>query len=149
MIEHNVTLEVTEEGKFEVRGNLNVYFTNTSTLENMMSLTDDHGMMNDDEPTTQQAVFEWAWEQFQVDDKMKLAVRGNKEMAELMSAIVGNQMPPNIIAEECADVAFFLLQICQVCGYDMMAMVEQKLEVNKKRLWEQDADGSFQHKEVE
>lgn len=96
-------------------------------------------------PGLQGEVWDWAKETFGVSDVMAIAIRGNKEMAELMTAIYSGAKRGDDIVEECADVAFFLLQICEASGGNLMKAVANKLEINRKRDWEKAADGSFQH----
>ena len=92
-------------------------------------------------------VWDWAYDQFGVNNVLTLAIRGNKEMAELLQEIQTGSKPAKEIAMECADISFLLLQICEASGYDMMKLVAEKLEVNKKREWVRASDGSFQHVE--
>ena len=92
----------------------------------------------------QQNVLSWAENQFGVHPELDIAIRGNKEMAELCSAI-SNGMPKEEVGEECADVAFFLIQICEKNGFDLMEEVKKKLVKNKNRKWGIASDGSHQH----
>jgi NTP pyrophosphatase (non-canonical NTP hydrolase) len=94
--------------------------------------------------TLQKEVFSWAEEQFGVNSELKIAIRGNKEMAELVSTI-SNGMGKKSVGEECADVAFFLIQICEKNGFDLMEEVSKKLVINRKREWGFASDGSYQH----
>jgi len=77
---------------------------------------------------------------------LEIAIRGNKEMAELISSI-SNRIEKKEIGEECADVAFFLIQICEKNGFDLMDEVAKKLVINRKRSWKISSDGSHQHVE--
>jgi NTP pyrophosphatase (non-canonical NTP hydrolase) len=67
-------------------------------------------------------------------------------MSELIAAIHGD-MNHSKIAEECADVTFFLMQICEAIGYDLVEETAKKLEINRARSWGKLADGTFQHVE--
>tara|TARA_R110000851_G_scaffold16046_3_gene52554 strand:+ start:4645 stop:4947 length:303 start_codon:yes stop_codon:yes gene_type:complete len=96
--------------------------------------------------TLQQEVLYWAEGQFGKSPELSIAIRGNKEMAELVSTI-SNGMGKKEIGEECADVAFFLLQICEKNGFDLMTEVSKKLVINRDRSWEIASDGSHQHVE--
>lgn len=95
----------------------------------------------------QKEVWDWAKETFGNDSDIGIAIRGNKEMAELLSTMINRPDASEDIIEECADVAFFLLQVCQFHDGDLLKAVADKLEVNKKRSWEKASDGSFQHVE--
>lgn len=93
----------------------------------------------------QSQITKWGQETFEEPGILALAVRGNKEMAELISEIINNGPNGDNIGEECADVAFFLLQICGLQGFDLMEEVAKKFEKNKARSWGKNKDGSFQH----
>ena len=97
--------------------------------------------------SVQGQVWEWAKTKFGNPSPLALSIRGNKEMSELISTLINKPDETEEIIEECADVAFFLLQICEIKGGDLMEAVAKKLEVNKKRSWEIASDGSFQHVE--
>lgn len=94
----------------------------------------------------QKEVLDWAEGEFGVNPELKIVIRGNKEMAELVSTIM-NGMGKKSIGEECADVAFFLLQICEKNDFDLMEEVTKKLVINRKRKWKIVSDGSHQHVE--
>ena len=97
--------------------------------------------------SVQGQVWDWAKTKFGNPSPLALSIRGNKEMSELISTLINKPDETEEIIEECADVAFFLLQICEIKGGDLMEAVAKKLEVNKKRSWEIASDGSFQHVE--
>ena len=92
----------------------------------------------------QEQVWTWARNTFGPHNILDISIRGNKEMAELISSI-SHGRPGEEIVEECADVAFFLLQICEAHDCSLFGAVQQKLEKNKKRSWGKGSDGSFQH----
>lgn len=96
--------------------------------------------------TLQRKVLDWAEGEFGKNTELKIAIRGNKEMAELVSTI-SNGMTKKSVGEECADVAFFLIQICEKHGFDLMDEVAKKLVINRKRSWKIASDGSHQHVE--
>jgi NTP pyrophosphatase (non-canonical NTP hydrolase) len=97
----------------------------------------------------QAEITNWGQETFEEPHPLALGIRGNKEYSELLSDLYNNfnNYDPKKVGEECADVMFFLLQICGLLEVDLEQAVRDKFEVNKKRSWEIAKDGSFQHKE--
>lgn len=95
----------------------------------------------------QELITSWGQRTFNNPSPLALAVRGNKEMAELVSHLLNKPEEKAEIAEECADVAFFLLQICDLLGFDLQEEIKKKFNINTKRSWQIAADGSFQHEE--
>ena len=93
---------------------------------------------------TQEEVRAWAISKFGERGPLEIAVRGNKEMAELISAIANEQDGQDIV-EECADVLVFLMQISDICGGDLLDAFHKKMNVNVKREWKLAKDGSHQH----
>ena len=56
--------------------------------------------------------------------------RAHEELSEAFSKFNKNQ---DGVAEEFADVAVFLLGMCEILGYDLEAELVKKIETNKKR----------------
>ena len=56
--------------------------------------------------------------------------RAHEELSEAFSKFNKNQCG---VAEEFADVAIFLLGMCEILGYDLEKELVRKIEVNKKR----------------
>ncbi len=56
--------------------------------------------------------------------------RAHEELSEAFSKFNKNQEG---VAEEFADVAIFLLGICEILGYDLEKELLQKIETNKNR----------------
>ena len=56
--------------------------------------------------------------------------RAYEELSEAFSKFNKNQ---NGVAEEFADVAIFLLGMCEILGYDLEAELVRKMEINKNR----------------
>ena len=94
----------------------------------------------------QEQVWTWARNTFGTHSILDISIRGNKEMAELISSIA-NGRPGEEIVEECADVAFFLMQICEAHDCSLVGAIADKLEKNRSRKWGRGSDGSFQHVE--
>ena len=56
--------------------------------------------------------------------------RAHEELSEACSKFNKNQ---DGVAEEMADVAIFLLGMCEILGYDLEKELIKKIETNKKR----------------
>lgn len=93
----------------------------------------------------QRSILSWARSTFGWHSDQSIAIRGNKEMAELLSALSNNVMTPQEIAMEAADVTIFMMQIAESLGYDLLGLVDAKMDINEKRTWSLLPDGSHQH----
>lgn len=94
----------------------------------------------------QASIYKWGQETFGNPDPLAIAKRGLKEYEELVKAIEEGK-PAGEIAEECADVNHFLLQIAQTQAKDLEAETLHKFGINQKRDWEVGEDGHNQHVE--
>lgn len=94
---------------------------------------------------TQKEVLAFAEDRFGENTPLAIAVRGNKEMSELLSALSNGTALEADMAMECADVTIFMMQICEKLGYDLLTLVDTKMDINERRSWKKAADGSFQH----
>ena len=93
----------------------------------------------------QRKILDWSTETFGEKSALSIAVRGNKEMSELLSALENGVVSEKEIAMECADMTVFMMQIAEKMGYDLLFLVDTKMDINEERQWEKKADGSFQH----
>lgn len=59
--------------------------------------------------------------------------RAHEELSEAYSKY--SKSEPGV-AEEFADVAIFLLGMCEMLGYDLEKELAQKIEINKNRIYE-------------
>ncbi len=66
--------------------------------------------------------------------------RAHEELSEAFSKFSKNQKG---VAEEFADVAVFLLGMCEILGYDLEKELVNKIEINKNRKYrkEKSPDG--------
>lgn len=96
---------------------------------------------------TQAAITKWAESKFGFNGPKPIAIRGNKEMAELLSSLENSGTLENSArsAMECADVIIFMMQTAERLGYDVLQLVDKKMDINVDRNWEMAADGSYQH----
>lgn len=97
-------------------------------------------------------IYNWARETFGGDtnNPMAVAVRMNKEMSELLSALQNGQQQEAL--KEVADLRIFLAQVHHMLSYGgklgtMEQHVDEKMDINVKRKWEIGKDGSHQHVE--
>lgn len=90
------------------------------------------------------SIWDWSRDTFGPTSTMEKAVRANKEMSELLTA-VSNKLDDVKIAEEAADITIFMMQICEQLGYNLDSLVQDKMNINERRKWEKKDDGSFQH----
>jgi NTP pyrophosphatase (non-canonical NTP hydrolase) len=58
--------------------------------------------------------------------------RAHEELSEAFSKFSKHQ---DGVAEEFADVAIFLLGMCEILGYDLEKELVRKIEVNKSRVY--------------
>lgn len=58
--------------------------------------------------------------------------RAHEELSEAFSKHNKGQ---DGVAEELADVAIFLLGMCEILGYDLEKELVRKIEINKKRVY--------------
>lgn len=59
--------------------------------------------------------------------------RAHEELSEAFSKYSKNQ---DGVAEEFADVAIFLLGMCEILGYDLEKELARKIEINKNRKYQ-------------
>jgi NTP pyrophosphatase (non-canonical NTP hydrolase) len=59
--------------------------------------------------------------------------RAHEELSEAFSKFSKNQ---DGVAEEFADVAVFLLGMCEILGYDLEHELVRKIDINKNRKYE-------------
>ena len=94
---------------------------------------------------TQSSISDWAMNTFGVPGSdASVAARANREMAELVQAVVSGH-PAHKIREEIADVMIVLYRLMERCGGDMQREVDKKMAINRTREWILDGDGHGQH----
>lgn len=94
---------------------------------------------------TQWTVGRWGASTFGDDVTVKyLAERAHDEMLELLTALARDpDAQKEATQDEAADVAIFLLRLAAVSGFNLLAAVDRKMAVNRKRRWEKQADGTW------
>lgn len=94
---------------------------------------------------TQQTIARWAETTFGPATNLRVAVRANQEMAELLTALAQDEQHPEAL-EEIADIYITLCRVAESLG-DLQAVVQDKMSVNRARTWKKDFTGCGQHVE--
>jgi NTP pyrophosphatase (non-canonical NTP hydrolase) len=92
---------------------------------------------------TQETITEWSTKTFGERSPLSTAVRANKEMAELLSALENGEL--EVACKEVADIVIILMQVAERLGMDLNYVVQLKMNINEKRQWEKKEDGSYGH----
>ncbi len=95
---------------------------------------------------TDKEIYDWSNRTFGSNRAIDIAIRANKEMGELLSALQNGQMEEARM--ECADLIIFLAQIHHRLSPAEITLEDDKrtkMEINVKRSWELLPDGSYQH----
>ena len=96
---------------------------------------------------TQNQISQWAEKTFGTHHNAAvIAARANVEMAELLTELSANPKGSEKALEEIADVVIMMKRLATICGGELDAAVDRKMEVNVKRDWEVRGDGTAQHK---
>jgi NTP pyrophosphatase (non-canonical NTP hydrolase) len=94
---------------------------------------------------TQKTISAWATETFgPVGTNVRVAIRANEEMAELLRALSVDDNSPKA-AEEIADILIVLYRVAERLGCDLLAEVDRKMAVNRLRKWNRDGSGHGYH----
>ena len=75
---------------------------------------------------------------------LRVAVRALEEMAELVEKLVRNDNDP-LARPEIADVHIILCRLSDRLGGDMLADVDAKMAINRRRTWKADGTGHGYH----
>lgn len=95
---------------------------------------------------TQQTISQWAEQTFgPAGSNLRVAVRANQEMAELLTRLAINDNDP-AAATEIADIVITLYRVATRLNKDIDAEVQRKMAINRAREWELDGSGCGQHK---
>lgn len=94
---------------------------------------------------TQKTVTIWAAETFgPVGSNLAIAARANREMAELLAALVADDSDSRAVTE-AADIVIVLYRMVDRLGGDLMAEIDRKMAINRARRWRLDGNGQGQH----
>jgi NTP pyrophosphatase (non-canonical NTP hydrolase) len=104
-----------------------------------------HRLAKPDQIETQQTISAWADETFgEASSNVRVAVRANEEMAELLRALTVDENHPKAM-EEIADVYIVLCRVAARLGGDILEEVDRKMAVNRTREWRKDGTGHGYH----
>lgn len=95
----------------------------------------------------QKSIISWSRKTFGWHGALPIAIRGNKEMGELLSSLqnLSGAESAKLSAVEAADVTIFMMQVAETLGFDLMELVQEKMDINESRTWKLADDGSHQH----
>lgn len=104
---------------------------------------------------TQMSITEWSVEQFGETPPVTIAIRMNKEVAELLMLLHNLPDDPakwteeqhKKVAGEVADVGVMLSQVAETSHINLTHAINIKMSINRNRVWKRADDGSFQHDE--
>jgi NTP pyrophosphatase (non-canonical NTP hydrolase) len=93
---------------------------------------------------TQHSIAIWGHQTFGASTPREVYDWAADEMRELLAELDDD---PNCereaTREEVADVALLLLRLAAVSGFNLLAAVDRKMAINRRRKWEKQADGSW------
>lgn len=93
----------------------------------------------------QKTIEEWRRATFGMPlSRMRIAVRANEEMAELLRALSTDDNDPKA-ASEIADVVIVLYSVAELLGVDLHTEVDRKMAINRARRWSLDGTGHGYH----
>ena len=93
---------------------------------------------------TQKTIEEWRLATFGPSISMRIAVRANEEMSELLRALSVDDNNPKA-ASEIADVMIVLYGVAECLEVDLHDEVDKKMKINRARVWNLDGSGHGHH----
>lgn len=94
---------------------------------------------------TQKSISEWAVETFgPTGTNLRVALRMNNEMAELLDKLAKNDNDPEAI-EEAGDIIIVAMRLFERFNINFWDVVEAKMAINRARKWKADGTGCGQH----
>jgi NTP pyrophosphatase (non-canonical NTP hydrolase) len=95
---------------------------------------------------TQQQITQWSEKTFGKSlTATVIAARANEEMAELIRETASHPEGSPRAMEEIADCTIVLYRLASMCGGNLMAEIDRKMDINVKREWNLRGDGTGQH----
>jgi NTP pyrophosphatase (non-canonical NTP hydrolase) len=95
---------------------------------------------------TQASINAWGAKTFGHGTARAIGGRLQKEMDELLAALdVDEHAALDATRDEAADVLIMLYRLAGVGGFNLMAALDRKMRVNRKRKWRSNGDGTGEH----
>ncbi len=95
---------------------------------------------------TQQMIGAWGNKTFGPARAIVAGKRAAVEMGELIEALESDpDAKLDATQEEAADVLIVLFRLADVAGFNLLAAVSRKMQVNRSRKWTVNGDGSGDH----
>jgi NTP pyrophosphatase (non-canonical NTP hydrolase) len=93
----------------------------------------------------QREISQWAVDTFgDASSNMRVAIRANEEMSELLRALSADDNSAKAGAE-IADIVIVLYRLADRMGLSLHHEVEIKMEINRNRVWVMSGDGHGHH----
>jgi len=95
---------------------------------------------------TSKSISVWGTKTFgDADSILAYALRAQEELTELIDAIQKRESKEDIIFE-AADVTILLHRLTATLGVELSKAVDQKMKINRNRVWAKSGNGVGQHK---
>ena len=92
----------------------------------------------------QESVNEWASKTFGNPTPKAAVARMLKEVEELKELYL-SEVSAEEAMRECADILIVLWVVSDTLGGDLQYYVNEKMQINRKRKWKMNGDGTGQH----
>lgn len=94
----------------------------------------------------QETIAKWADQTFGPATSLaRVGARANEEMAELLRVLTSPTPDQSKAVEEAADVVIILFRLADLCGEDLLARIDRKMQTNRMRKWNLSNDGHGYH----
>lgn len=92
---------------------------------------------------TQKSISDWAAETFGPATNLRVAIRANREMEEILTKLAVDENDPTV-PEEIADWVITMARVVEKFGADLQEEVRRKMVINRARVWKLDGSGCGQ-----
>lgn len=95
---------------------------------------------------TQETISEWAKQLGPKKSNLRIAIRMQQELAELLTALAIDDDDPNAVME-LADIFIVGYTLAARMGKPIHFAIDWKMEINRGRKWKLDGTGCAQHED--